>query len=262
MILIIVSSCDNKPTVPVNLQWRNAPWSEKLSSKYTKLPNGSYSRADEKLCIGTETMDSVRYFFYDNRLKSVIVYYTGLQKGIDSFRIEAPMIYMLRREKDSFLRKHPSLEGTLSVNDHKLESYFSLKYGQPVQFSLPIGSGIYMSLHSYYDSPYYPKYTHIQTWCAGLINTYKQNEEEIIYYGKNGARNKEEYRYYMEMDPNAGTCVYVNSEVYNLEAVYLKNKADIEAKRVIDSTEKSIVIINKRIQDSLRSDFDKTGCPL
>jgi hypothetical protein len=233
-----------------------------LSSKYTKLPNGSYSRADEKLCIGTETMDSVRYFFYENRLKSVVLYYTGLQKGIDSFRLSASLIYKERVNIDSILRKNPSINGKLSVNDYKLESYFTLKYGQPVEFSLPIGSGIYMSLHSYYDSPYYPKFTHIQTWCEGLKNTDKQNEEEIIYCGKNGARNKEEYRYYMEMDPNAGTCVYVNSEVYNLESVYLKNKADIEAKRVIDSTEKSVVIINKRIQDSLRSDFDKTGCPL
>ena len=56
--------------------------------------------------------------------------------------------------------------------------------------------------------------------------------------------------------------MYVNNEVYNLESVYLTKKADIETKRVSDSTAISVSNIAKHAEDSLRKEFNKTGCTL
>src|ERR1700761_5895928 len=67
----------NKPTT--KLHWRNAQWNIKPDSTFVLLNKGKdsvniYSRINEKLCIGTEYIDSVRYLFYKGNLYKVVVY--------------------------------------------------------------------------------------------------------------------------------------------------------------------------------------------
>lgn len=108
-IVIILAGCalgavlldlHNKEISNKKYCWRGHSWETPLNDSFVYIRDYSYllkvySFKNEKMCIGTEPLDSVRYTFYKNTLYSVFIY----------------------------LNK--------SVNKDKIDEYYCIKYGAP-----------------------------------------------------------------------------------------------------------------------------------
>jgi hypothetical protein len=147
----ILFSCSKKKetTGEISVYWRNTPWTIKSDSSFILLKDSmnykTYSRKNEKLCIGTETMDSVRYTFYKGKLYTVIIYYS-LSKVYHNIQVPKDSTKSIeetgRFGHNSILKYHGRLVevntdlsctydsvGAAPVNERKLIEYFSNTYG-------------------------------------------------------------------------------------------------------------------------------------
>ena len=160
-------SCNKKPVVGSELHWRNTPWDISADSlTYLRTENYAkvYCRSSEKLCIGSESIDSVRYIFFNGELEATAVYLTTstlskvkyLSKIEDSVihsldmpyescngcdQIRAHMIHISEFEEhpriflsDYQLRYIDSIE-KLNLNWDKIYKYYTSKFGKFEQFN-------------------------------------------------------------------------------------------------------------------------------
>lgn len=78
--LLSLVACQNKEKFVTKMHWRNAVWSTKIDSSflYIHSQNGYdiYSRKTERLCLGTVSLDSVCYYFFDSVLIRVCCFYS------------------------------------------------------------------------------------------------------------------------------------------------------------------------------------------
>ena len=143
-------SCGNN----TNIYWRNTKWNIKLDSNFVfkrKLDTNNviYSKIGEKLCIGTETLDSVEYVFYKGNLRSVYLFGTlptrysiavPKDSSVENNVIKTSynnheIVYSYHEHNVRKIRTGTELSffydsaGTSNLHEDKVVQYFNMEYG-------------------------------------------------------------------------------------------------------------------------------------
>jgi hypothetical protein len=106
--------------------WRNHEWNSVPDSSmyllWTVPYKSVYCVKNEPLCLGTEKIDSVRYYYYNNKLWRICVYVNTYEESEEEFLYKIAIC-----DIDSKLPTPPNSANF--VNTNKIISYYNIKYG-------------------------------------------------------------------------------------------------------------------------------------
>ena len=169
--------------------WRNHEWNSVPDSSmyllWTVPYKSVYCVKNEPLCLGTEKIDSVRYYYYNNKLWRICVYVNTYEKYEEEFSYKIAIC-----DIDSKLPTPPNSANF--VNTNKIISYYNIKYGS-YQLSVISSSNILVSTlsesyswnNSKYSINFIPQY--------GMIIYTDSMEELKINNELENIRLKDEY---------------------------------------------------------------------